>query len=80
MEKNRYDYLESYTEESSVDEDVGPGDELGGSDDCSDIDSDENRKDGILIRKQLYSFKHQFCVIESDFAILEQFCCVVPEA
>ena len=54
MEKNRYDYLESYTEESDVDEDVGPGDELDGSDDCSDIESDDKRKDGTLIRKKLH--------------------------
>ena len=55
--KNRYDYLKSSIEESDVDKDVGPGDDLDDSDKCNNTKSNDKSEDGNLSRKILHAFK-----------------------
>ena len=49
--KNGYDYSDSSTKDSNVDDDVGLGDYLDDSDKCSNTESDDKSKDVTLSRK-----------------------------
>ena len=77
--KNRYDYPDPSTKDSYINTDIGPGDYLDDSEECSNTESNNESEDGILSRKSLHAFKCQYSVIESDFAILALLCCVMRE-
>ena len=51
--------MDSYTKESKVDKDVGPGYDSDDYDKCSDIESNNKSDNGTLSRKILHMFKHQ---------------------
>ena len=52
--KHGYDYLDSSTKDSDVNDDVGPGYDLGDYDYCNNIERDDKNEDGTLSRKILH--------------------------